>query len=502
MTDLDGNINLGKSFIECVGDVKKKDLNTFDRYLIIKHALEWIEPLDENTPKKRVFADETLENPTELRRELAAIEKQHPEMKQAAENLYEFQRNVIENFVIPAGGISQAEYQKLIAKYPSYVPFFRATNKRGKLNQFIKGTLANQSSPIKTANGGGELLISPLESIIRNTEKMVKFGTRQRTMQILAEYADSVDGMGKFMEKVSPDMMMTRDGKKSFEMIKDVLADKVNAEDYLDLTGAIADILGDTDGGFSPIADEKNMIVTVMNDGKKSYYQIHDRLLYEAIADMTPQEANMAVRISGAIMNPMKILITQNNPIFALTNAIRDIQTAYKNSNINNPIMFAAKYANAAYGMLKKSDDYKRYQAMGGGHSSELSANMESIKESIRALNNKDKVAAIRILGTIVRHPIQSIATVNDFVESTPRFMEFKNKLKQTGDTQSAIYAADDLTTNFKRVGKKGRSVNKVVMYNNAGVQGLDKMRRSFTDVPKNERNARIAKYAISALMT
>lgn len=502
MTDLDGNINLGKSFIECVGNVKKKDLNTFDRYLIIKHALEWIEPLDENTPKKRVFADETLENPTELRRELAEIEKKHPEMKQAAGNLYEFQRNVIENFVIPAGGISQAEYQKLIAKYPSYVPFFRATNKRGKLNQFIKGTLANQSSPIKTANGGGELLISPLESIIRNTEKMVKFGTRQRTMQILAEYADSVDGMGKFMEKVSPDMMMTREGKKSFEMIKDVLADKVNAEDYLDLTGAIADILGDTDGGFSPIADEKNMIVTVMNDGKKSYYQIHDRLLYEAIADMTPQEANMAVRISGAIMNPMKILITQNNPIFALTNAIRDIQTAYKNSNINNPIMFAAKYANAAYGMLKKSDDYKRYQAMGGGHSSELSANMESIKESIRALNNKDKVAAVRFLGSIIRHPIQSIAAVNDFVESTPRFMEFKNKLNQTGDTQSAIYAADDLTTNFKRVGKKGRSLNKVIMYNNAGVQGLDKLRRSFTDVPKNERNARIVKYAVCALIT
>lgn len=502
MTDLDGNINLGKSFIECVGNVKKKDLNTFDRYLIIKHALEWIEPLDENTPKKRVFADETLENPTELRRELAEIEKKHPEMKQAAENLYEFQRNVIENFVIPAGGISQAEYQKLIAKYPSYVPFFRATNKRGKLNQFIKGTLANQSSPIKTANGGGELLISPLESIIRNTEKMVKFGTRQRTMQILAEYADSIDGMGKFMEKVSPDMMMTREGKKSFEMIKDVLADKVNAEDYLDLTGAIADILGDTDGGFSPIADEKNMIVTVMNDGKKSYYQIHDRLLYEAIADMTPQEANMAVRISGAIMNPMKILITQNNPIFALTNAIRDIQTAYKNSNINNPIMFAAKYANAAYGMLKKSDDYKRYQAMGGGHSSELSANMESIKESIRALNNKDKVAAVRFLGSIIRHPIQSIAAVNDFVESTPRFMEFKNKLNQTGDTQSAIYAADDLTTNFKRVGKKGRSLNKVIMYNNAGVQGLDKLRRSFTDVPKNERNARIVKYAVCALIT
>lgn len=502
MTDLDGNINLGKSFIECVGNVKKKDLNTFDRYLIIKHALEWIEPLDENTPKKRVFADETIENPTELRRELAEIEKKHPEMKQAAENLYEFQRNVIENFVIPAGGISQAEYQKLIAKYPSYVPFFRATNKRGKLNQFIKGTLANQSSPIKTANGGGELLISPLESIIRNTEKMVKFGTRQRTMQILAEYADSVDGTGKFMEKVSPDMMMTREGKKSFEMIKDVLADKVNAEDYLDLTGAIADILGDTDGGFSPIADEKNMIVTVMNDGKKSYYQIHDRLLYEAIADMTPQEANMAVRISGAIMNPMKILITQNNPIFALTNAIRDIQTAYKNSNINNPIMFAAKYANAAYGMLKKSDDYKRYQAMGGGHSSELSANMESIKESIRALNNKDKVAAVRFLGSIIRHPIQSIAAVNDFVESTPRFMEFKNKLNQTGDTQSAIYAADDLTTNFKRVGKKGRSLNKVIMYNNAGVQGLDKLRRSFTDVPKNERNARIVKYAVCALIT
>ena len=500
--DSDGKIINAKSFIDSIAMVDSKNVKLLDKYLVLRHSLEWIAPTLKDVSKKRVFADDTLEDVDTIKEQMAEIEKEHPEIKTAAENLYEYQNNILKYFVIPAGGMTEDTLDSLNKKYPSYVPFYRAVGKKSGL---AKGTFANQESPISRAKGSGALIISPTESIIRNTEKMVKFALRNQVMQTLAHYANTVDGFGQFMEKVPPDMIphvinITAQ-KGSFEnALKQVIS---TSDNYFEISDLFNEILGDTVTDFTPVASASKKIVTVMQNGKMSYYQIHDSALYESVAELSPKQVSGLLKISHMIMQPMKLLITQNNPIFAATNALRDLGTAYKLSAINNPVEFAVKYLKAFGGVITNSKDYKQYKAMGGGHSSELTANIEDISKTLHRVAQKDMGKARRLAYSIFLHPVDTVAALNDVVESTPRFMEFQRTLKKTGDLQEAIYNADDITTNFKRSGKgtTAKAVNKTIMFNNAAIQGLDKMFRTVTEKDTKKRVKTLIKWLIHALL-
>ena len=497
MTDLDGNIAAGQSFVDCIKEIDPKNLGEFDRYLVLKHSLDWLEP--ENNKVKRVFADDTLQNPELIKKSIAAIEKEYPKMIQAAENLYEFQRNMMKNFYVDGGGMTQRFMNHLNKVYPNYVPFQRSVNKNGGK---IKVTFANQRLPIRRAKGSGLEIISPLESITRNVEKAVKFGTRNRVMQVLGNHADTVEGIGRYIERVPPDMIphsVSIRGHK--EKLSELLEEKLSEEDVTNVTELINEVFGDNVVSFSPIVKSGKNIVTALEKGEAKYYQIHDPLLYKAVAELSPQQLTGFLKLSQSILTPVKMLITQNNPIFAGTNAIRDIQTAYKNSDINNPAKFSVNYLKSAYEVISGSEEYKLYKAIGGGHSSELSATRDLLKKVLRETNLKDSGKA-RQLFSAITHPVDTIAGINDFIETLPRFTEFMHTKKKTGDIQSAIYAADDITTNFKRTGTAGRNINAVIMFSNADIQGLDRFFRSFTDVPPNERFKRALKYIIGAVFT
>ena len=245
MTNLNGDINIGKSFIDCIKDVKKRDIGTLDAYLVLRHSLEWIAPKEKDVTAKRVFADDTLENVEEIQKQIVAIEKAHPEIKTAAENLYEYQNNIIKNFAIPAGAMTENTLSTLNRKYPSYVPFHRA---KGKKTGFVKGTFANQSSPIKRAKGSGLDIISPLESIIKNTENMVKLALKNQTMKVLGDYADNVDGFGRFMEKVAPDRVPhSVDITKIKESFEDALQQVIStSDDYFAVTDLFETLFSDS----------------------------------------------------------------------------------------------------------------------------------------------------------------------------------------------------------------------------------------------------------------
>lgn len=500
--DLDGNIVNAKSFVDSIGMVDSKNVKLLDKYLVLKHSLEWIAPKGEDVAVKRVFADDTLENVDEIKKQIAMIEKEHPEIKTAAKNLYEYQNNVLKYFVIPAGGMTEQTLQSLNKKYPSYVPFYRAV---GKKSGMAKGTFANQRSPIMRAKGSGELIISPTESIIRNTEKMVKFAMRNQVMSVWADYADKVEGFGQFMEKVPPDMLphftnITAQKEQFEDALQQTLS---SGEDYFAVSNLIDEIFGDAVSDFTPIANPNKKIVTVMRDGKLSYYQIHNEEFYKSVAELSPRQTSGLLRIMNNIMQPMKLLITQNNPIFAATNAMRDFGTAYKLSETNNPAVFTKQYLKALSGIITNSENYKQYKAMGGGHSSELSANIEDISKTLQRVAQKDMGRARRLAYAIFRHPIETVAAINDAVESTPRFAEFQRTLKSGGDLQEAIFNADDITTNFKRSGKgdTAKAVNKLIMFNNAAVQGVDKMFRTITDKDLKKRYKTLLKWLLHALL-
>lgn len=500
MVDPNGNLTGGKGLIDCIKDISHKDIDLFDKYLVLKHSLEWIEP-QEGAKLKRVFSDDTLQDGKRIKREIANLENNHPEFKEASENLYKFQQDMLKYWVVSMGGMDAITYNKLQKMYPHYVPFMRDT---GRNRTGFKSGFANQQSPVKTAKGSGATIISPLESIIKNVEKQVKFGTRNRVMAVLGMYADNVPGFANFIEPVPPDQVknIINIEKLSDEFLGR-MSESLDENDLFNLTAVFEDVFGTQVEGYTPVVIPGKQIVTYLNKGKHKYYQVHDKALFNAITNLTPVQTGKIMNFAGRTLGITNALITQLNPVFATTNAIRDYDTAMKNSKAyNNPIAFTGAYMSALWDVIRNSYDYKQYKAAGGGHMSMFSDNIDVLKKTLREVNSKDAGLARRLAQAIFLHPIECVTKINEITEAIPRLAEFKGMKKKGADNQQAIYAASDITVNFNRSGDVGRKLNKIFRFSNATVQGMDKQARIFTSGGKKEIAKHMLRYLISAILT
>ena len=500
MVDPNGNLTGGKGLIDCIKDISHKDIDLFDKYLVLKHSLEWIEP-QEGAKLKRVFSDDTLQDGKRIKREIANLENNHPEFKEASENLYKFQQDMLKYWVVSMGGMDAITYNKLQKMYPHYVPFMRDTSRN---RTGFKSGFANQQSPVKTAKGSGATIISPLESIIKNVEKQVKFGTRNRVMAVLGMYADNVPGFANFIEPVPPDQVknIINIEKLSDEFLGR-MSESLDENDLFNLTEAFEDVFGTQVESYTPVVIPGKQIVTYLNKGKHKYYQVHDKALFNAITNLTPIQTGKIMNFAGRTLGITNALITQLNPVFATTNAIRDYDTAMKNSKAyNNPITFTGAYMSALWDVIRNSDNYKQYKAAGGGHMSMFSDNIDVLKKTLREVNSKDAGIARRLAQAIFLHPIECVTKINEITEAIPRLAEFKGMKKKGADNQQAIYAASDITVNFNRSGDVGRKLNKIFRFSNATVQGMDKQARIFTSGGKKEIAKHMLRYLISAILT
>lgn len=500
MVDANGNLTGGKGLIDCIKEVPRKDLELFDKYLVLKHSLEWLEP-KEGVKAKRVFSDETLQDTKTITENIKQLEKEHPEFKKAADNLYNFQKEMLKYWVVNTGGMNIDTFNELQKRYPHYVPFMRDISRSTK---GYKNSFANQQSPIKNARGSGATIISPLESIMRNVEKYVKFGTRNKVMGVLALYADDISGFANFIEPVPPDQIKKTVSIRGLsDKFLKVMSENLNDNDLYTLTEAFDDIFGTQIESYTPVVIPRKQIVTWLENGEYKYYQIHDKALFDAITNLTPTQADGILNFGAKILGVTNTLITELNPVFATTNMLRDFDTAMKNSEAyNNPVTFTAAYMSALWDVITNSDSYKQYKAAGGGHMSNFSDNIDVLKRTLSQVSSKDAGLARRFAQATFLHPIYNLTRLNEITESVPRLAEFKGMKKKGADNQQAIYAASDITVNFNKSGEVGRKLNKIFRFSNATVQGMDKQVRVFTTGGRKKIAKHILRYLISAILT
>lgn len=500
MVDANGNLTGGKGLIDCIKEVPRKDLELFDKYLVLKHSLEWLEP-KEGVKAKRVFSDETLQDTKTITENIKQLEKEHPEFKKSADNLYNFQKEMLKYWVVNTGGMNIDTFNELQERYPHYVPFMRDISRSTK---GYKNSFANQQSPIKNARGSGATIISPLESIMRNVEKYVKFGTRNKVMGVLALYADDISGFANFIEPVPPDQIKKTVSIRGLsDKFLKVMSENLNDNDLYTLTEAFDDIFGTQIESYTPVVIPGKQIVTWLENGEYKYYQIHDKALFDAITNLTPTQADGILNFGAKILGVTNTLITELNPVFATTNMVRDFDTAMKNSEAyNNPVTFTAAYMSALWDVITNSDSYKQYKAAGGGHMSNFSDNIDVLKRTLSQVSSKDAGLARRFAQATFLHPIYNLTRLNEITESVPRLAEFKGMKKKGADNQQAIYAASDITVNFNKSGEVGRKLNKIFRFSNATVQGMDKQVRVFTTGGRKKIAKHILRYLISAILT
>ena len=156
MTDLDGNVNIGKGLFPILEGLKSKtEVETFEKYLIARHAAEWLAK-NKGGSVKHVFGNEN--DSEEIQRNTAAtIEKEYPHFKGIAEELYKFQRDVLLNFGVKGGLLGQNTADIFFKTYPDYVPFYRNTKDTGL--EGITKEFADLDLGIEKAEGGKEKII-------------------------------------------------------------------------------------------------------------------------------------------------------------------------------------------------------------------------------------------------------------------------------------------------------------------------------------------------------
>jgi hypothetical protein len=252
------------------------------------------------------------------------------------------------------------------------------------------------------------------------------------------------------------------------------------------------------DASYSPVIDKDKGIVYAWVNGEKRFYQIYDKELYNAVANLEVKNLGALLRFLNTIGNAMKTTMTMKNPLFALGNFYRDFMTFHYNSTADvNGISHLAKYIGAFKSMIIKDQYYQRYKALGGMDTGRFLADLDAISRSatLKKLNTKkwSDVHSVKdaykkftknqnILKYLWNVLWEKAFTLNDAFEAAPRLAEFKYTMKETSDPQLAMFRANDVTTNFARSGIAGRQLNSIFLFSNASLQGFDKMVRTYTD--------------------
>lgn len=455
-----------------------KEYEDFEIYLICKHGAEWV------GEGKRVFADDTLNNVDFLEKTARDLEKKYPHFQEIAEGLYQWQKVFMEEWLVKGGIITRELFEKLNSKYKYYVPFQRDT---GSVQRGVKSSIANQRSPIKRAFGSGLDILNPIESIMLNVDKFIKVADRNSVMQQIAKDVKSKEGLGYLLEEVPPDMKATT---VNVESQKNAVIDFLNNEIGLskETVDAFEEVLNTfigsdiTNWGFKDYQGRD--IVWVLNDGKKTFYQVHDKGVLDALTGLNNQQLGKLAKVFAPITRMMKVLTTGANLIFALrSNMVRDFDAAFKFSEENNFFRYTKDYIKAIWQIIRNSEEYKAYRTAGGGYNSSISTNPRTLEILSREIRKPERTAFQKFWENKFIL-FEKIEQINDVVESASRLAEFNRVLKRTGNRKAALRASDEITVNFNRHGSWGREIDAIIPYFNASVQGIYRMAWEFKHNP------------------
>ncbi|MFC0235488.1 LPD38 domain-containing protein [Fictibacillus phosphorivorans] len=458
---------IGQSLKEVVSKIPKGKEVDFEDYLVNKHAITRMER------GEKVFPDEMKMSPEKSAAIVQDYELNNPTFKQLADEYYEYNRNIGKAWLVDTGIISQETWDGYLKANPNYVSNQRLFDEMEKpMYNGAKKGFANQTDPIKKATGSQRKIISPIESTIENTDKYVKTAKRNEVMQTLIKNITKNPEAFKGWAEIVPT------DKTPQSIINELQEEGI--EGFLE--------------NFNKSFDQKpdlthGNIVTGIIDGQKVHVRIQDPDLLNAITNLHPQAQGAVIETVGKLTRFMKTVTTGINPVFTFTrNIMRDIPTAYVNSKTtNNPLTFTKDIAHAIIDIASNGELSRNFKALGGGHSSAVSTDIDLLAQSKNELlKRKPKINSVRGVKSRVNQGIGLIENVNNLVEMAPRLAEFKRASKN-GDYDAkiqGIFEANDVTTNFNKRGTVARQADAFIPYLNAAIQGLNKTKRSMTDQP------------------
>ena len=491
LTDPHGQY-VGKGWKDILAPIKLSDVKTykeFSKYLTDIHGPERL------AQGKQVYANPVEDNVKFMNKEREYFEKLHPEWAKVAEEIFEFEDNFIKAWALETGLISEATYESWKEMYPHHVPLNRVQHyefvntKKGISKRF-----ASQFAPFGRSKGSGLDIVSPIDNIMDEVCRVVEVASRNNVMLALREdvldkkneiFADIIEYIGVQKKPTEVDLRPIKDKI-------DTLAQKnydsgIYSEEELTTIEDLLEQLEDVYLQFDPRnPDIKKGEITILVKGRPEWWKVNDELLLTSIINLNPERLPGWLRAYANTTRFMTSMITGNNPIWSIfSNSPRDLMTLLSYTQFKNKMLPLLKNVGKSYVMnfmsaIGKGYDSNKYHneylAIGGGRSSLYSADINSAKKARKSFT---QTKWQRVLSNL--NPIQLVAFLTDAIESGPREATYIMCRESGMSPEEALYNSKDITVNFARGGTSSRSVNAVVPFFNASMQGLDKFVRYIT---------------------
>lgn len=389
-------------------------------YLYHKHNIDrmTLENRFEGMQNKPVFGNDVTADVSE--RIVKRYDALNPKLKEYANDIYAYNKH-LRNVLVEGGVISQETAALWEKMYPHYVPTRRVDSTGLNINVPLDSGKTGINAPIKRAKGG-------------NTDILPLFDTMaQRTLQTYKAVAKN-----RFGVELKNTLGTTIENN---ETSLDELIGSIEAQEDLLQKGK----------------DGKNPTFTVFENGEKVTFEITEEM-YDA---MKPTSEGLAktLKVPNVISGAMRGVLTEYNPTFLITNAIKDAQDVLINSQ--HPVKTYKRFAKAVDELANKGDWFKEYMENGGADNTYFDKQTNTF--------NKEKSEISRIVG----FPFEKISEANNFIERIPRLAEYIASRESGRSIDVAMLDAARVTTNFAAGGDVTKFLNRNgATFLNASVQG------------------------------
>ena len=361
---------------------------------------------------------------------------------------------------VESGVISEEDFEYFTTKYPHYVPTFRL--REDEVFDRNGNIVRRTNKVIKEAQKSNADLIPLYDQMVRRTQEIVKACKKNQLAAELVK-AYNKDGAWDYIIDVRP-------------------AEPTSGnEDYIYGIGQIED-RGLKNRDF----DGEDNLIPVYLDGVKYNIAVADKNLLYGWDRLNYYRDESTIPKMMRKMNTLRRwVLTQYNPIFWATNGIKDSIDMYLyNQHAERLPLFQVKALSDIF-HKKGHDSFAEYLSFGAASSSFFEYD-ERRRSKARKL--KDKAAI----------PFKGIDFWNFLIEQWPRYTVYleecdrltkerekgKNEYSDEEIKTISAYRAADATVNFGRSGTVVKAANTYgATFLNAGVQGMDRFRRMFTQV-------------------
>lgn len=479
-----------------VGRTKKKNaFDDFALYLIARQSIDR-ERMGQTTMSQDATGGDNIAAYEQLIRDMDS--KYGDLFKEQSNKVYEWYDAFMRAWMVDTGLLSESRYQTMRSMYPHYVPMFRVMDTRHANGQVSKGVNPLKHNSLK---GSTREIYNPIENIMIQVNNIVKAYHNNEVAATIHRLWTSEDaavhsGIAQFVTKEEVKLQKQQvdtteiKGRLENKVFKHIFNDvwsteqrgewsRMSDEEKAQLKAELAnrdiidDVIDNTITQFVPTDNglDEDVVVALI-DGEKHYYRILDKYLAQAITAVQPTE--YMFKHIAKLTRVFSALTTSQNPIFAISNAIRDFQHGWVYTdaehwyqNFTYPVEWTMALGQALkneFSSKHQSDMYKQYKST-TGFDHKYMADSDTLGEVMKSIHRSHNPLV---------WAAHFIDALNTAVESAPRYVAYKRKFGATGEVMTAGKAAREATVNFNRKGMQTKRLGQAVPFLGAAVAGVN----------------------------